>query len=698
MARISVDFTARSQMGAALADIAKVRASLAALAVDMQTLGKTNMPEMRNLEKDFLKNVNALKQFETMQVRTRTSTQKLTDNIIKQKIAMKDMASVRNNLRALAVEQDRLARSQALVTERMRDGRIAGTLIQPMGELADKTRLARIEQGILGQAMMSAGQQAIKAGKNMQWSGRQLMSGFSAPIGLAAGAAAKFAYDIDASMVRLTKVYGDLSGASAEELDKVRKDTMMTAKAVARDFGLAGTETVRLAADFAAAGKSGEELQRSTYETQRISTLGELDRQKAMQSTITMQTVFGISTEQLADKFNFLNAVENSTNTTLQDLTDVIPRTAGVIKDLGGTLEDSAIFTVAFKEAGIDAVQGANALRSSLGAIVAPSGVASKKLQALGINMAELVEKNRPEKGGSLMKLLQDLGQAMSSLGSVERQQAMSVLFGRYQFNKMGGLLKGLTENANDMSTQVGKAFSLTQASTEELAGVADRELKQMSESLSGRLVRALREAQIEFAEFGRPILAMGVEIMEFINGFVGVLNSMPKPLKIIAGLVAGGLFVAGPIIYIIGLFKNMYGQLFRLAGIMLRTKGASKEMLTPQGVFATQAESQVIPAIKHETTAFAMLEQQIQRTQASLASLNAEQLATSTSGLSAGRLAGRERYPKGTKNAKGDSIAGALMPIRKSPTMQPVVPENSKMLPIVARESTVEECKLSGA
>ena len=667
VARVGVEFVAKSQMGAALADIAKVRASLASLAAEMQTLGKTNGRGVADLNRQFLNNINSMSQFETMSVRTRTTTQRLTDDIIKQKIAMKDMASVRANLNNLASEQIRLQQSQAMVTSRG-GGMAAGHLIQPINALTTAAEHARVANGILGESMMSAGQASIKAGKNMQWSGRQLMSGFTAPIGIAAGAAGKFAYDIDASMVRLTKVYGDTAGTSQQELAKVRDATMQTAKSVARDFGLAGNDTIQLAADFAAAGKSGDELQKATYETSRIATLGELDHQKAMNATITMQTVFGVATADLADKFNFLNAVENQTNTTLQDLTDVIPRTAGIIKDLGGTIEDSALFTVAFKEAGIDAVQGANALRSSLGAIIAPSGVASKKLQGLGIDMNAIVEKNRAENGGSLIGLLKDLGAEMSNLGSVERQRALSVLFGRYQFNKMGGLLKGLTEDTNDMSTQMGRAFALTGASTKELADVADRELKQMSESLSGRLTRALRTAQVEFAEFGRPLLAAGVKIMEIIGGIVGMLNKMPKPLKFIAGLLAGGLFVAGPLIYIAGLFKNLYGQVFRFTGLLLKGKAGWKGMLTPQGVFAKQAETQVIPAVEGQVAAFKALEIQIQRTGAALAALAVEQKATAA-GAAAGSTAGRRNYPKGSKDANGKPLTGFMPKSAAPPT-----------------------------
>ena len=103
-------------------------------------------------------------------------------------------------------------------------------------------------------------------------------------------------------------------------------------------------ETISLAADIAATGKQGQELLNSVKETSRLAVLGEVDRQEAMKATLAIQSAFKSNTEELANSINFLNAVENQTSTTLNDLVEAIPKAGPVIKGLGGSVQDLALY------------------------------------------------------------------------------------------------------------------------------------------------------------------------------------------------------------------------------------------------------------------------------------------------------------------------------------------------------------------
>ena len=59
-----------------------------------------------------------------------------------------------------------------------------------------------------------------------------------------------------------------------------------------------------------------------------------------MKATLSIQTAFKQNTEQLTESINFLNAVENQTSTTLNDLVEAIPKAGPVIQQLGGSIED----------------------------------------------------------------------------------------------------------------------------------------------------------------------------------------------------------------------------------------------------------------------------------------------------------------------------------------------------------------------
>ena len=114
-----------------------------------------------------------------------------------------------------------------------------------------------------------------------------------------------------------------------------------------------------------------------------------------LETTISLQNAFGMSSDKLADSINFLNAVENQTVVSLDDITTAIPKVAPVIQQLGGDVKDLTFFIAAMKEGGINASEGANALKSGLAALINPTKKANEMLSQFGINAKEIVVKNK---------------------------------------------------------------------------------------------------------------------------------------------------------------------------------------------------------------------------------------------------------------------------------------------------------------
>ena len=112
-------------------------------------------------------------------------------------------------------------------------------------------------------------------------------------------------------------------------------------------YGIAVKDTVGLASDVAAAGAQGEDLVAATAQSTRLATLGMIEMNQAMDATISLQTAFKLSNEELANSVNFLNAVENQTVLSLDDVTVAIPKVAPIIKGLGGDVQDLAFFLTA---------------------------------------------------------------------------------------------------------------------------------------------------------------------------------------------------------------------------------------------------------------------------------------------------------------------------------------------------------------
>ena len=464
----------------------------------------------------------------------------------------------------------------------------------------NKSALLRQELSIMNKVMMDGSNQLINWGKNTQWAGRQLTVGLTVPLAAFGMAAAKAFRQADEELVRLTKVYGGLTATSSEDLLRVRKDVAALSRELASGLGANFTETIALAADIAATGKEGTELLDSTRQTTRLAILGEVDRQEAMKATLSIQTAFGQSTEQLAQSIDFLNAVENQTSTSLADLVEAIPKAGPVVKALGGDVQDLALYLTAMREGGINASEGANALKSALASIINPTKVAKEQFMGFGIDLGGIVDKNAGNLTGTVMALKDSL----DSLDPLSRARAIEQLFGKFQFARINALF----ENLGKEGSQTLQVLDLMKASTQDLASISERELKAMTESASGKYRRALEAVKADLAVIGEQFLKVGTFVLNAIDGIVKFIGNLPGPIKAVLGFIGSLTAIAGPIIMLTGVLANFFGYIIK--GIFalknIGKGGTGFKLLTPELMAASAAAETVEQAFYSDTKAAA--------------------------------------------------------------------------------------------
>ena len=464
----------------------------------------------------------------------------------------------------------------------------------------NKSALLRQELSIMNKVMNDGANQLINWGKNTQWAGRQLTVGLTVPLAAFGMAAAKAFRQADEELVRLTKVYGGLTATSSADLLKVRKDVAALSRELASGLGANFTETIALAADIAATGKEGTDLLDSTRQTTRLAILGEVDRQEAMKATLSIQTAFGQSTDQLAQSIDFLNAVENQTSTSLEDLVTAIPKAGPVVKALGGDVQDLALYLTAMREGGINASEGANALKSALASVINPTKVAKEQFMGLGIDLEGIVNKNAGNLTGTIMALKDSL----DSLKPLERARAIEQLFGKFQFARINALF----ENLGKEGSQTLQVLDLMKASTQDLASISERELKAMTESASGKYRRALEAVKADLAVIGEQFLKVGTFVLNAIDGIVKFIGNLPGPIKAVLGFIGSLTAIAGPIIMLTGVLANFFGYIVK--GIFalknIGKGGSGFKLLTPEIMAAESAAKNVEQAFYSDTKAAA--------------------------------------------------------------------------------------------
>lgn len=472
----------------------------------------------------------------------------------------------------------------------------------------NKSQLARMELQIFNRALSEGATSLINWGKNTQWAGRQLTVGLTVPLTMFGAAAGKAFKEADQELTRLVKVYGDIAGTSSQELGKIRKDVTATAKELSSAMGVSFKETLALAADVAATGKTGQDLIASVKETTRLAVLGEVDRQEAMKATLAIQTAFKSNTEELTESINFLNAVENQTSTTLNDLVEAIPKAGTVVKQLGGSVEDLALYITAMREGGVNASEAANALKSGLASMINPTKQTIGVMSEFGIDIMGMVSKNVGDTTG----MITDLQASLDTLDPLSKARALEQMFGKFQFARMAALFNNLGK-AGSQTLQV---MDLMNASASELATVAGRELALVTESASGRFKRAVESLKASLTGVGEQFLNFGTRILNIFEKIVNFFSNLPGPIQKLLTLFGGLTAIAGPLIMITGVLANFFGYITK--GIVLMrsffqgTKGW--KMLTPEMIAAERAARMVEQSFYSDAAAANVLHGALQK------------------------------------------------------------------------------------
>ena len=529
----------------------------------------------RGLEKNLLNSINSIGSFSAELRTVKTSAESFTASLEGNKFSMREyfryaggstktfgklFKSEFDTISKVAEERVKKLQTQYIKMGRDTTGAMKAIAVMPksldMSDYNTKIQVAAQKQALFNQLMKQGSTNLLNFGKNTQWAGRQLMVGFTIPLTILGSTASKTFMEMEAQALKFKKVYGDLFTPQEETqaaLDGITELGQMFTK-----YGVAVSSTVGLAAEAAAAGFQGLDLQRQTTEATRLSILGQIDNTKALETTISLQNAFGMSSDKLADSINFLNAVENQTVVSLDDITTAIPKVAPVIQQLGGDVKDLTFFIAAMKEGGINASEGANALKSGLAALINPTRKANEMLSQFGINAKEIVVKNK----GDLKSTVVEFATALNQLDPLNRAQAIEQMFGKFQFARLSTLFANVAKDGN----QASRVLDLANSSVEDLSALSEKELGMTAESSMNKFKKAVEDLKFALIPVGKAFLEAVTPIAEFVGNILSKFNDLSAGSKKAITLlvtVIGGL---GPVLLMtFGLLANGVANIIKL-------------------------------------------------------------------------------------------------------------------------------------
>ena len=674
----------------AMAQLRALEKELTALNRAMITGTSTAAREQGRYAQSLMHNVNATGLWTASTMKMSSATEQFANSLDKGKLSLKEyyrygMASTKtfgkffgsefNTVSKLIDNRVKTLQQQYVQLGRDAQGAMNSMRFRPKtlnyNDLTTSLMLATQRHQILNKLIDDGSTKLLNFGKNTQWAGRQLMVGFTIPLAMFAGAAIKTFKELETQVIRFKKVYGDIyteSGESAKALKDIR--------ALANEYtayGVKVSDTIKMAADAAAMGNTGENLKNIVRQTTDLAVLGGITQEQALNTTISLQNAFDIRGSELKKTIDFLNATENQTVLSLEDVSEAIPRVAPIVKALGGDVQDLTYFMTAMKEGGISAEQGANALKSGLASLINPTKAASKAAGQYGISIKGIVEANQ----GNLRNTVVGFANALKPLTDLQRAQVVEKVFGKYQFARMSTLLNNLTKEGS----QAARVLQLTTASAEELAILTEREKKTQADSAMNKLAQAAERLKVAMAPIGEMFAKMVIPIAEFFQKILDRFSTLPEGVKKFAGLMITAIGGIGPVLLMtVGLVANGIANMLKLFNLMRKgyqqlAYGSQDVALKTQYLSQEELENASITNAlytKHEALSAAYrLEAQSLGALMSVyrqANTSMSSFAANNSGLFVPRGIAPKRFAKGTESVPGPKGAGDIVPAMLSP------------------------------
>ena len=395
--------------------------------------------------------------------------------------------------------------------------RIAGITIELDG---DTSKLVKALDGVSSKVG--------KIGDSMERLGGKLTTNLTVPIVTAGGiAVSKFA-EVDKTMTLTNETMGN----TVEEADLISQ--AMKSAAANSVYGMDEAATATL--NFARAGLTAEEAADALAPAMNLAAGegGNLDIVSG--GLVATLNGFGDSfsnAEHYADVF--ANACNNSA-LDVDSLSDSMSIAAPVFSAAGYSVEDAALYMGIMANAGIDASEGANALKTGMARLVKPAKEGAEWMDKLGISVT-----NSDGSMKDTATVQKELHDAFANLSESEQIAASSAIFGKNQMAKWLALINTAPSEVDSLAQSIDKEGTATEMAEAMMSGFGGS-IEKLKSSLDV-LMTSLGELASQYLT---PVIE---KIQGVIDKFLALDDETKDRIIKIAGIVA----TVGPVILVIG-------------------------------------------------------------------------------------------------------------------------------------------------
>lgn len=507
---------------------------------------------LAGVDKSLKNTQNQLKDVDRLLKIKPTSTELLTQ---KQRGLQKAIGDTKTRLQELkSVNKDAVSPEQWDSVQR--------EIIETEGKLKSLESQAATSASVLGSKMQVVGNTLKDVGSRLTEIGTSLTQKLTVPLVAVGGiAVAKFA-EVDKTMQLTNKTMGNTAD-QADMLNKAMKDAASNST-----FGMNDAATATL--NFARAGLNAEEAAAALAPAMNLAAGegGNLDTVSA--GLVATINGFGGSFSEAGTYADvFANACNNSA-LNVDSLSSAMSVAAPVFSAAGYSVNDAALYMGVMANAGIEAEQAANSLKTGLARLVSPPKEAAEAMDKLGISVT-----NSDGTMKDSTQIQEELHDAFSGLSESEQLAAASAIFGKNQMAPWLALINTAPGDVSELSDALG-----TQGTTAEMASA-------MMGGFGGSIEKLKSSIDVLATSLGEALAPTIQQVADFIQGLVDKFNSLsPAQQETIAKI---GLLVAalGPVITIVGGITSIIGTVVGAIGTVISAVSAAAAVISAGGTAA---------------------------------------------------------------------------------------------------------------
>lgn len=369
-------------------------------------------------------------------------------------------------------------------------------------------------EGVLKKLISQAGKLTVSLGKDIaKGVGKAAkltavgIAGAGAGIGGMLGASIKTGSDYEAGMSQVAATMG---------IDNQSEDYKLlsdTAKEMGKSTKFSATESAEALNYLALAGYDAEKACNALPTILNLAAAGGMDLAYTSDMVTDSMSALGIEAtqENLVQFGDQLAKTSQKSNTSVQQLGEAILTVGGTAKSLkGGTTELNALLGI-LADNGVKGAEGGTALRNVMLSLQAPTDVAMKSMQKLGLEVYDSQGNMRP-----MNEVLKDLNASMEGMTSAEKDNILSTIFNKADLKSINALLANSGERYDELSGYI-------ENSDDAMQNMAET----MSDNLKGRITEfksAMEGLQISIFEAARSSRLK--DFVQEATGWISELSS----------------------------------------------------------------------------------------------------------------------------------------------------------------------------